>query len=106
MVGHTHEDVDKNISCTLCRLGKTNVLTLLHYINEIGESYFPKMHVLMINFLFDVKAWMEKYTEPDLTGHVRQRQFKVRKELKIIFWSNTKETKTLTLQTVFAVKQP
>ena len=64
------------------------------------------MHVLLINFVFDVKAWTEKYTEPDLTGHVRQRQFKVRKELKVILWSNTKETKTLTLQAVFAENTP
>ena len=101
-----HEDADQIIPFTLCRLSNTNVLTLLHFINEIGKSYFPKMHVLLINFVFDVKAWMEKYTEPDLTGHVRHRQFKVRKELKILFWSNTKETTTLTLQAVFAVKQP
>jgi len=77
MVGHTHEDVDQMFSCISRRLGKINALTLLQLIKEIGESYSPKIHVSLINFMFDVKAWMEQCTEADLTGHVSQHQFKV-----------------------------
>ena len=70
-------------SCISHRLGKINALTLLQLIKEIGESYSPKIHVSLINFMFDVEAWMKQYTEPDLTGHVSQHQFKVSKKLRI-----------------------
>lgn len=77
MVGHTHEDIDQLFLCVSRRLSKKNALTLLDLIREIGLSYSPAVYVSNLTFMFDVKEWMDGFTEAKLSGHANQHQFKV-----------------------------
>lgn len=77
MVGHTHEDVDQLFSCISRQLNRVNALTLVELLKQIGLSYSPSINASILSFMFDVKQWMEKFVEPNLTGHVDQHQFKV-----------------------------
>ena len=78
MVGHIHEDIDQlSVSCISRHLAKINVLTLLELIREIGRSYSPSIKASFLTFMYNVKQWMEGFTEASLSGHANQRQFKV-----------------------------
>ena len=77
MVGHTHEDIDQLFSCISRHLARINVLTLLELIREIGRSYSPSIKASLLTFMYDVRQWMEGFTEAGLSGHANQHQFKV-----------------------------
>ena len=77
MVGHTHNDIGQLFSCITRHLANINVLTLLELIREIGRSYSPFIKASLLTFMYDVKQWMEGFTEASLSGHASQHQFKV-----------------------------
>ena len=77
MVGHTHKDINQLLSCISRYLAEINVLTLLELITEIGQSYSSSIKVSLLTFMYDVKQWMEGFTDVSLSGHANQHQFKV-----------------------------
>ena len=69
MVGHTHEDIDQLFSCISRHLGNINVLTLLELIRENGRSCSPSIKASFLTVIYNVKHWMEGFTEASLSGH-------------------------------------
>lgn len=77
MVGYTHEDIDQLFSCISRHLAKINVLTLLELIIGIGRSCSPSIKASLLTFMYDVKQWLEGFTEASVSGRANQPQFKV-----------------------------
>ena len=77
MVGHTHEDIDQMFSCFSRHLSKNDIRTLPELSEEMKKAYTPNPSTIVLDCMFEVKAWMEGQIEDKVTGHVHAHQFKI-----------------------------
>ena len=76
MVGHMHEDIDQMFSCFSRHLNKRDARTLPELVTEMAKAYTPEPANTIIDYMFDVKKWMDGHIEQQMSGHINQHQFK------------------------------